>query len=402
MKSNLIKYGKLLTLIILSAIPNLYLHAQSKEKDGKTVSISLEPFGDSMRHWYGIHDDGNIINPKANQPKYPESEITQIADNILLYQRNNGGWPKNYDMQAILIPEQVDSLIKTKDMIHTTFDNSTTYTHIEYLAQVYSQTHIEKYKDACLKGIQFVLAAQFSNGGWPQYYPLEEGNYSRRITFNDGAYLGVIKMLKRVVDHDPIFAFVGKDVRNEVELAYSKGLECILTLQIIDNGKLTVWCQQHDEVTLQPAWARAYEPPSICNGESASIILFLMSLEKPNQEIIESIQSAVKWFNDSKILYTKVKTIQAPPEKSQWRTSTTDRVVVVDSLAPPIWTRYYELGTEKPLFSDRNSKFYYSMAEVSRERRSGYGWYTYAPQEVLDKYPDWQKKWTPEKNVLTQ
>jgi hypothetical protein len=195
MKYNFIKFEILLILILLVSIPNIYLKAQTKSNDGKTVSISMEPFGDSMRHWYGIHDDGNIINPKAHQPRYQETEITKIADNILLYQRNNGGWPKNYDMQAILIPEQVDSLLKTKDQQHTTFDNSTTYTHIEYLAKVYSLTHIEKYKDACLKGISFILAAQYPNGGWPQYFPIEEGNYSRRITFNDGAYLGVVKLL---------------------------------------------------------------------------------------------------------------------------------------------------------------------------------------------------------------
>jgi hypothetical protein len=52
--------------------------------------ISMAPFGDSMRHWYGIHDDSNIVNPVKNQPRYPESEITKIADNILLFQRNNG------------------------------------------------------------------------------------------------------------------------------------------------------------------------------------------------------------------------------------------------------------------------------------------------------------------------
>jgi len=179
-------------------------------------------------------------------------------------------------------------------------------------------------------------------------------------------------------------------------------LECILKMQIVDNGKLTVWCQQHDEITLQPAWARAFEPPSICNGESAGIILFLMSMDKPDRKIIESVQSAVKWFQDSEILNTRVETVKAPTEKSKYRTYSSDRVVVIDSTAPPIWTRYYELGTEKPLFCDRNSKFLYSLAEVSRERRNGYAWYTYAPQEVLDKYPEWQKKWAPEKNVLDQ
>jgi len=401
MKRNLFKFRKLLILIMLTAFPSLYSHAQSKENNGKTVSISMEPFGDSMRHWYGIHDDGNIINPVVNQPKYPETEITKIADNILLFQRNNGGWPKNYDMQAILTPAQVDSVVRTKNLLHTTFDNSTTYTHIQYLAKVYTVTKVEKYKDACLKGISFILSAQFSNGGWPQYFPLEE-NYSRRITFNDGALIGVIETLKKIIDNDPNYSFIGNDVRGKVKPAYEKGLECILNMQIVNNDRLTAWCQQHNEIDLSPAWARKFEPPSICNGESAEIVLFLMSLDKPSERIIKSVQSAVKWFNDSKIYNTKVETVPAPPEKSQWKTTNYDRVVVIDSLAAPIWTRYYELGTEKPLFCDRNSKYLYSMAEVSRERRSGYGWYTYAPQEVLDKYPEWQKKWAPDKNVLTQ
>jgi PelA/Pel-15E family pectate lyase len=178
-----------------------------------------------------------------------------------------------------------------------------------------------------------------------------------------------------------------------VRLALDKGLECILNTQIVDNGRLTVWCQQHDEKTLKPAWARAYEPPSICNQESVAVVLFLMNIDHPNKRIIESIQGAVKWFNDSKIYNRSVKTVPAAPEISQWRTSMIDRIVVIDSLAPPIWTRYYELNTEKPLFSDRNGKLLYSLSEVSRERRSGYGWYTYAPDEVLNKYPEWQKKW---------
>ena len=376
----------------------LYTHAQYNNH----VAISMEPFGDSMRHWYGIHDDGNIIQPKQNQARYTETEITKIADNILLYQRNNGGWPKNYDMQAILLPEQVDSLVQTKNQTHTTFDNSTTYTHIEYLTKVYSLTHIENYKEACISGISFVLGAQYANGGWPQYFPIEKGNYSRRITFNDGAYIGIMEMLKKIVDGDPNFTFIGNNLRENVKVAYEKGLECILKMQIVDNGRLTVWCQQHDEITLQPAWARAFEPPSICNGESASVVLFLMSIEKPDQKIINSIQAAVKWVQDSKILNTRIETVKAPAEKSQYRTYSSDRVVVVDPLAPPIWTRYYELGTHKPLFCDRNSKFLYSMAEVSRERRVGYAWYTYAPKEVLDKYPEWQKKWSPEQNVLMQ
>jgi PelA/Pel-15E family pectate lyase len=389
MMRKLTSIKSLLLLLLLSFAG--YGYTQNKNQ---SVAISMEPFGDSMRHWYGIRDAGNIIQPKQNQARYTEADITKIADNILLYQRNNGGWPKNYDMQAILLPEQIDSLIETKDQTHTTFDNSTTYTHIDYLAKVYALTNIEKYKIACLKGIDFVLAAQFENGGWPQYFPLEKGNYSRRITFNDGAYIGIMNLLQKIVDGNPEFAFVDQKTRRRIAEAYQKGLDCILKMQIVDNGRLTVWCQQHDELSLQPAWARAFEPPSICNGESAGIVLFLMSIKKPDQRIINSVESAVKWFQDSKILNTRVETVSAPAEKSQYRTYSSDRVVVADPQAPPIWTRYYELGTQKPLFCDRNSKFLYSMAEVSRERRVGYAWYTYAPKEVLNRYPEWEKKFS--------
>ncbi len=376
-----------------------YLQAQTNT-DGKTKVISMEPFDDSMRHWYGIRDADKIISPRPNQPRYSESEIEKIADNILIYQRNNGGWPKNYDLQAILLPEQIDSLIRTKAQTNTTFDNSTTYTHIGYLAKVYTQTHIKKYKEACLKGLNFVLAAQFKNGGWPQYFPLEEGDYSRHITFNDGAFIGIMTLLKQIADKKSEYNFIDSKLRNKLLESYRKGLECLLKMQIVDNGQLTAWCQQHDEVTLQPAWARAFEPPSICNGESSGVVLFLMSIDHPDKRIIQSVQSAVKWFHESKIHNTRMEVIRASTEESQWKTITTDKVVVNDTAAPPIWTRYYELQTHRPLFCDRNSKYLYSLAEVSRERRAGYAWYTYAPQEVLNRYPEWQQKWAPETDVL--
>ena len=391
-----LKRSKQVVAIILCCISFLPINAQSNQEES---AISTNPFSDSTNHWYYISDASNIVNPVPNQPKYAESEYTKIADNILYFQRDNGGWPKNYDMTAILTPEQINNVIKTKSILHTTFDNSTTYTQAYYLAQVYTQTKIKKYKVGCLKGIDFILKAQYSNGGWPQYFPLENG-YSRHITFNDGAYMGIIKMLEKVINNDPNFAFTDQITKNKVTAAYQKGIDCILKTQITDQGKLTAWCQQHDEITLLPAWARKFEPPSICNGESAEIVLFLMNIENPNQKIIKSIEGAVKWFSDSKIYNTRTETFDAPQFDSKYKTVTTDRRVVIDSKAPPIWTRYYELDTEKPLFCDRDSNYLYSLAEVSRERRSGYAWYTYNPEKVLEKYPEWQKKWALSTSIL--
>ncbi|MES2573571.1 MAG: pectate lyase [Bacteroidota bacterium] len=369
------------------------------DKVNKITVISTKPFSNSVSHWYNIIDKNNIVNPVPNQPKYNESDYTKIADNILYFQRDNGGWPKNYDMKAILTPEQINTVVNTKSELNTTFDNATTYTHIYYLAQVYTTTKTEKYKEACLKGINFIFESQYSNGGWPQYFPLEE-DYSRHITFNDGVYIGIMDLLKKVIGNDANFTFVDNKTKRKATITYQKGLDCILKMQINNQGKLTAWCQQHDEKTLLPVWARKFEPPSVSNAESAEVVLFLMNINNPNEKIIKSIQSAVKWFADSKIYNTRIETFKAPEFESKYKTVTDDRRVVIDSTAPPIWTRYYELISERPLFCDRESLYLYSLAEVSRERRSGYGWYTYNPEKVLTKYPAWQKKWAPTNDVL--
>ncbi len=170
------------------------------------------------------------------------------------------------------------------------------------------------------------------------------------------------------------------------------GADCILQCQIRENDKLTVWCQQHDHVDFHPQKARTYELASICNDESADIVLFLMSIDRPTQEVTRSIQGAVEWFNASTIFGLRVKTISAPNTKFIYRTSNEDKIVVEDSKALPIWARFYELGTHKPLFCNRDGKPVYSLAEVERERRVGYRWYTYEPQKVLDAYSAWIKK----------
>ena len=338
------------------------------------------------------YDAKNVINPEPNQPRYKPTQIKEIADNVLLYQKDNGGWPKNYDMQAILTAEQQDRVLKAKSALHTTFDNCTTYSHIKYLAKAYQITGVEKYKDACLRGIDFTLSAQYPNGGWPQFFPLES-NYSRRITFNDDAMTGVMIMLKDILDNKPYYSFVDSARREKAKIAFDKGLDCILKCQINDKGTLTAWCQQHDESSLSPAWARAYEPPSICGRESAPIVLLLMSIDKPSPEVIKSVNSAVKWFEDSEIKGIRVEEFNTPEFQTPLRTLKTDHRVVEDKSAPPIWARFYELGTHRPLFSNRKSELLYSLDQVDRERRA-YGWYTYEPQTVLDQYPAWQKKWT--------
>jgi PelA/Pel-15E family pectate lyase len=357
----------------------------------KNVKVDTDAFQSSAHHWYDIFDKSNVINAVANQPRYKNTELIQIGDNILLYQKNNGGWPKNYDMLAILTDAQKDSVLKAKNVLNTTFDNGTTFTHVACLAQIFTATGIDRFRLAAIRGLDFILTAQYSNGGWPQYYPLEK-NYSREITFNDDMFTGIMKLLMAIKENDKTFDFIDADRRKKISASFEKGIQCILNTQIMDNGKLTAWCQQYNEVTLKPAWARAFEPPSICNAESSGVVLLLMNISHPSASVIKAVKDAVAWFNESKIYNTRIKTIPAKDTLFRFRHSVTDKIVVTDTLAPPIWTRYYELKTHRPLFCNRDSKVVYTLAEVERERRDGYGWYTYEPQKVLNQYAGWKLK----------
>ena len=386
-------------LVALMLISTGSFAQQAKVKNHFTT-IDYSPFSDNTGHWYSIADKKNMINALPGKPRYKETEIANIADNMLLFQKENGGWPKNYDFFAILTPEQSKAVKAGKNETNTTFDNGNTYTQIAALAIAFDVTKADKYKIGCIKGLEYTLKAQYANGGWPQYYPIEKNNYSSHITYNDDAMLGIMLLYKDIIDGESQYSFVDSKLLGKIQTAYNKGLDCILKTQIIDNGKPTAWCQQYDEVTLQPAWARKFEPPSICNKESVGLVLFLMSIDHPGKKIISAVQNSVVWFNESIIRNTRVKRISAPRMVTPFRVSVSDRVVVIDSMAPPIWTRYYELKTHRPMFCNRDSKVVYSLSEVLRERRDGYGWYTYDPQNVLNKYPEWQKKWAPDNNVF--
>jgi hypothetical protein len=133
--------------------------------------IDVAGFQDGSHHWYDIEDEEKVIQPLPHQPRCKASDINGIADNILLYQKSNGGWPKNYDMLAILTPEQKRLIDSVRNDITTTFDNGSTHAHVQYLAKAYLRTKDRRYSTAALRGIDFILAAQYPNGGWPQFYP---------------------------------------------------------------------------------------------------------------------------------------------------------------------------------------------------------------------------------------
>ncbi|HEX8188201.1 MAG TPA: pectate lyase [Pyrinomonadaceae bacterium] len=322
---------------------------------------------------------------------YAGAEALRVADNLLLYQRDVGGWPKNIDMAAPLDEQRKAELLKLKGVTGNesaaTIDNGATFTQLEYLARVYTAQKQGRHREAFLKGLDYLLAAQYENGGWPQYYPLRKGYYSH-ITYNDNAMVGVLELLRDVVRREPNYVFVDEARRLKSERAVERGVECILKTQVKVGGRLTVWGAQHDEVTLAPVAARKFEPVSLASRESVAVTRFLMGVERPDPRVSEAVEAAVAWFNSS-----RQSGIRWVEREDRSQPGGFERTLVKDPQAPPLWARFYEIGTDRPVFEGRDGVVRYSVLEIEAERRNGYGWYTEEPNRLLNKdYPAWQKR----------
>ncbi len=291
---------------------------------------------------------------------------TAVA-NVLSWQAESGSWPKNQD--------NAKKPFSGSRMKTGTFDNKSTTDELRFLARAFVATGDARDRDAFLLGYDHILKAQYPNGGWPQYYPLNK-DYSRHITFNDNSMVRLLEFLRETFS-DKRYEFIGSERKAAAEKAFARGIGCIVKCQYVKDGKPTVWCAQHDEVTLAPAKARAYELESLSGSESAGIVRFLMTLEKPSPEVVRSVKGAVKWFEESKLVGIKVEKIDGV------------RTMVNAPGADPMWGRFYDLETNKPFFCDRDGIKKWNYNEIGRERRNGYAWLGNWGNSVLNGYRKW-------------
>jgi PelA/Pel-15E family pectate lyase len=313
------------------------------------------------------------------------------ADNMLLFQRSSGGWYKQFKGKSFNYNREftADEKSVVADEVKAgaaTIDNGATCKEIRYLVKAYQEIKNPLYLEAAEKGIRYLLKAQYANGGFPQYYP-DKGLYRNQITFNDNAMINAMKILSDVALKENGFDIVNPKLVEPSTKAVSSGIDCILKTQIKVNGQLTAWCQQYDEVTLQPAKARSYELPSISASESVGIIEFLMAQKNVSTAMKSSIDAAIGWLKVVKIEGYKFESpLSANANEKK------DRQLIADATAPTMWARCYEIETNKPFFCDRDGIVKYAVAEIGYERRNGYAWYGKWPENLLVKtYPKWFK-----------
>ncbi len=352
------------------------------------ITAPIEPPHDNSARSIPLNRDSSC---------YASPEAHHIADIILSYQTPAGGWSKNLDMSRsrripgesfapdnrskFLSPGDFDTPLDPGWNYIGTIDNDATTTQIIFLAKVISAVGAENgrpYRAAFKRGLEYLFAAQFPNGGWPQVWPLE-GGYHDAITYNDNAMIHVAELMRSVADGKGDFSFVARDIRSRAAASFARAILCILATQIVSNGILTVWPQQNDPLTLKPVSGRNFEPPAECSSESAEVLLLLMNdLPNPTAAEERSIRSAAAWFKRTAIY-----------GQSWHRTS---EGLVPTPGAGPIWSRFYQTGTELPVFGDRDKSIHDKVNELSKERQTGYRWYGSDPQSALVRFEKWSQE----------
>lgn len=330
---------------------------------------------------------------------YATADARAVADSCLKYQFPSGGWAKNQNWHETptgkALKERMDIVqeIKSEKGIGATIDNNATTSEMLLLAKVYANSKQKKYKKAFLKGVDYLLEAQYDNGGWPQFYPFKpftkEGApfYSNHITFNDNAMYNVMVFLRDVANNQEPFAAMKLPAKlvEKMRQAYNKGIDCILKTQVVIDGKRTVWCQQHDERTLLPAPARSFELVSLTgNGETPNLLKLLMDVENPSQEIIDAVKGAVEWLEKHALVDVKLESFTNKDGKRDRR--------LVHAFGHRMWARYYDMETGEPFVCDRDGVKQPGLEYIGYERRNGYSWYGTEPEAVLKAFPKWLKK----------
>jgi len=212
------------------------------------------------------------------------------------------------------------------------FDDNQTQSVIRFLMALDQEMDDDSLSMAIEKALALMLTSQLPNGGWPHEYP-EQGNYHDYVTFNDR---GINDCIDVMID---AHRFYGK-------AEYRKSLQKAGRFMMISQlpPPQPGWAQQYNEF-LQPAWARSFEPPSVCPLVTIRNINTLIDLYLYSRQavLLEPVPDALRWLQE----------VRLPNGK---------------------WPRFVELWTNKPLYYDRGRIRVQSTDELHIERRSGYSY----------------------------
>lgn len=210
------------------------------------------------------------------------------------------------------------------DWGNATFDDAGSSEAMQFLLRMYLEKRDPRFKPALDRALDFVLASQYPNGGWPQRWPAGRpftqhgADYTGYITFNDDVAGENIKFLVMVAQTlgDPR---VGPAIRRAMDVF-------VITQQPAPQAG---WGLQHRVDDLKPAAARSYEPLALTTHTTAANAAQLMSFYEltGDPKYLARVPEALDWLAK----------VALPEPRPDGRTHPT----------------FLEIGTDRPLYIHR-------------------------------------------------
>ncbi|QYF88206.1 pectate lyase [Brevundimonas sp. PAMC22021] len=341
---------------------------------------------------------GSQTHLPLDQPEawYATAEARAVADAVVTFQTPAGGWSKNQDRRIARLPGQRFSndaetmeqnpanFDAPADRFWTfvgTLDNNATWSEMRFLAKVAAHApgpQGDAWRASVIKGVQYLLNAQYPNGGWPQIWPLE-GGFHDSVTFNDNAVAQAAMVLRDVSHGEEGFDFVPAELEARAAEATKKAIDVILAAEVRYGDRIMGWPQQVEPLRLVPTSARNYEPRSVASGETTDILIFLMGEPDPSPEMKAAIRAGAAWLEATQV------------HDKSFEMTDDGRKLIDKPGAGPIWSRNYDIVTGQPIFGDKDQTIHDDVNGISVGRRNGYSWWIASPQRALDAYTAWSR-----------
>ena len=300
----------------------------------------------------------------------------ETAGALVRGQLRSGGWDNRIEFdpdERRKYAYRVDPDDGKKRRNTTTFDDNKSQSAISFLMRLDKELQFQD--DTIHQAARFALdaavRAQYPNGAWPQRYsefpdpsesPVRRASipkewsrtfpaekYSAFYTLNDNTMSDLIEMML-----DAWEIYQDERFRESAE----RGGEFFLLAQLPEPQP--GWAQQYDRA-MHPAWARKFEPPAVTGGESQGVMRALLMLYRRTgavsddaRRFLEPLPRALEYYRRSQLDDGRL-------------------------------ARFYELGSNRPLFFTKDYQLTYSSDDMPTH-------YAFIVSSKLDRIEsEWEK-----------
>lgn len=241
----------------------------------------------------------------ATNNEYYYNAACKVANALIFGQSTEGGWNYLIDFEGDRALKRWYATIgknawRLEEYQHyygnSTFDDNVSSDAARFLLRIYLTKLAPEYKTALDKAIGFVLNSQYSNGAWPQRYPLMGGfckngkpDYTSFYTYNDDVIKENVNFLIQC------YLSLG-------EKRFLEPIERAMNFYLLSQDSSGGWGQQMD-LEMHTAGARSYEPAALLPKNTVAVIYQLMDFYRytGDSKFLKPIPAALHWLSASKL-----------------------------------------------------------------------------------------------------